>query len=267
MQRLLTETKQKLDHYKNEIEKAASNVQKIKSMEKLLSDYRIEKDGAMKQFETFKKECQQKENDIKKQHVAKLTNIGQEVSDVKKNFEQRIKQLEEETLTVQKEKLKIIAELEQRHQQEIEKVLLDQSKGRDEAKDAVEKRHLAEIEKLKDKLDKLETDKNQDLQNFEAKLAKQKAFYDKELEAMKSAAAASGEEQLRIAQAKIVQLEKDLLFSESQLKNRVDSLLQQIDALETDVTKIKAENVVLGKQLSNYESDNNKLQQQVNQLL
>lgn len=263
MQRLLAETKQRLEHYKSEIEKAAESSQKVKNLEKLVNSYQAEKDTALKQFEAFKRECSQKESELAKQHSTKLANIGVEVVEIKKNFEAKVLQLDKANMAVQREKIQIIEELQNKHQQEIEKLLQEQSRGKDEAKEAMEKRHQAEVEKLKEKLERLENDRNQDQQNFDAKLAKQKAFYDKELEVMKAAASATSEEQLKIAHEKISQLEKELRFTESQLKIRVDSLLKQIESLETQAAQQTNDNATMLKQLEQRDLDNSKLQQEV----
>ncbi len=266
VQRLITETKNKIEYYKKQIGSELDHKRKVESLQESLLAHEKQKTDAVVQFQTYKKEAEDKETQMKTEHSQKILDLSQEVLHAKKEFEAKLFTLENMRDRIEREKEDALWKLKEEMQLELEKVRNEQSSKHSDLtseKEKLEEKYREEITKLSQKCQELDTEKTQLSEDYELKLNKAQAFFEKELAAMKDSQNTGIEEQMRILKEEQEKMQKDFAFQDSQNKKRIEDLLSQLSESEEEVEKYRSQMEQIQNSLQHKDSNSALLNQQV----
>ena len=220
---------------------------------------------ALEQFETFKKQAEERETQLKTEHAQKILQFSQEVLQAKNDFQERLKTLDNIRDQSDVERCAEIERLKEEHRKELAEALKQQNSVNDlEAqKSDLEEKYKLHLDELSQKCENLEAEKSTLTEDFEFKLNKAQAFYEKELAALKDAQSKSENEQLEALREEHERLRKDFAFQESQYKGRIDKLLSELSKAEQDASQYKKDLEKLQGVLRDKESNSSSLGEQV----
>ena len=237
MQQLLNETKAKIEQFHQRLGTELDQQRRLEKLEVMVQDQERHKRGALAEFEAYRKERDQKETEMKTAHSQALLAMSQKVLTVKKEFQGRLEILDAMKQKIEKEKE--AASEAQRLQHENEMRQLKESLLSTNALSVEqEKQHenyKLEIEKLAKICESLTAEKKLICEEYEGKLNKAQAFYEKELQVIRDSQNASANDdvqKLRDEQQKMV---KDFGFEKAALTKRIDALISQVSEREEEV--------------------------------
>lgn len=235
-------------------------------MEKTIADHEKHKSEAFAQFEHFKRRVEERECILKTEHSQKLIEISQEVLISKRDFEERLEKFNEWRDRVDSEREQALEDLKRAHQKELEDIRnLHENKSSDLSGEIqkIESRYKEEIEHLKNDCETLKGEKCKLTDDYELKLNKAQAFYENELEALRKEKSSTENEILNSLREEKEKLVKDFALRESELKKRLDSLVNQLSESEDNVEKYKHELEQLRNSLVDKETSSSVINKQV----
>ncbi|XP_067657871.1 protein FAM184A-like isoform X1 [Haliotis asinina] len=268
LQQLLSETKEKVELYKNKISADADHRKKIQALESSLAEQEKYKSSALDEFERFKKRAEERECELKTEHSKRIVDLSQEVLKAKQEFEEKVVKFEEWMQQVDIDKARALDEIKQKHELELDELrTFQRSQNSDWLNECakVEDKFKTEIQELKDRIDVLQAEKVKLEEDHELKMSKAQAFFEKELEALKTShnAALEGDvAKLRQEQEKMV---KDFGALEKELKTQIDQLISQLSESEESVEKHKYELLQLQNSLRDKDSTSHEVNKQLSE--
>ena len=212
----------------------------------------------------FKKKSEERETLLKTEHAQQLLHFSKEVLQAKEDFQEKIKLLD--TLNYQNDvdRAAEIERLKEDHRKELEEALKQHSLGNfEDEKSRLEEKYKQDLEELNHKCECLRQENCTLTEDFEFKLNKAQAFYEKELAAFKEAQNKSESEQFDALRAEQERLRKDYAFQETQYKNRIDKLLSELSQAEQDATQYRNDIDELQKVLKDRESNSTSISDEV----
>ncbi|XP_033756582.1 protein FAM184A-like [Pecten maximus] len=263
MQKLLSETKDKISVFKRKLDEENDYRQKIASLETTIANHERYKNEALHRFETFKQHAEERECQVKMEHSQKLLGISQEVLTAKKRFDNQLEQFEEWKKNVDSEKEQALSDMKKAHEEEMDQLrTFHRSQNTDWLNECakIEDKFKGQIEDLKTQLDNLNVEKAKSAEEYEAKLAKAQAFYEKELAALKQSQNSFHESSSKELLEEREKMKKDFALQERELKKQIESLVNQLSVSEDEVEKTKSELEKLKMALENNESNTGGLQ-------
>lgn len=266
MQKLLSETKDKISVFKRKLEEETDYRQKISSLETTVVNYEKFKHEATNRFEAFKQHAEERECQVKIEHSQKLLAMSQEVLSAKKKFEKQLEQFEEWKQNVDSEKEKALSDMKKAHEAEmVELQTFQRSQNTDWLDECgkVEDKFKEQITELKSQLENLHLEKTKSAEEYEAKLAKAQAFYENELAALKHSQMSMADNSSKVLLEEQEKLKKDFATREKELKKHIESLVSQLSVSEEEVEKYKSEMEKLTSALQNTETSSGGLQKLV----
>jgi hypothetical protein len=266
IQKILAETSAKVASFKKQIQNNSDQTMQIQALQDKLNEHELLRVKALREFEDYKQQSEQKAFDLKTQYSQKMIQLAHDALQSKQALEKRMEDMENIRDQFEMEKQTALRLAEERHNAEVDRLM--NSKEGDQRKlvelrEKLEAEHSAEMDKMRVLHEKINAEKAQVIEDYEAKLNKAQAFYEKELEALQNSHNASHEEQLEVLKEQYQKVKKDLEFSESQSKKRIDDLLNQISSFEEDSEKYKNEIMSLKSRLDNQSSEIGLLGKQV----
>lgn len=266
VQKLLQETKQKIETYKAKLDAESQHNSRIQQLEQSLHRNEVVREQHLSQFESFKRTAEDRETKLKSQHAEKMLELSHEVLKTKKDFEEKLKQFELWKDGVNDEHERKISELKNAHQKEISDI---RNMSKDQSNDwlnelkKVEDKFQSEIEGLQCKNKDIEESKNVLVDEYEAKLAKAQLFYEKELEAVMKMNNISQDEANQMLMKEKEKMKKDFALREAELQKQIDSALLQLTDKEDEVDKMKIELEKLNQALQAKQGSEGDLSKQV----
>ncbi|CAB1435067.1 unnamed protein product, partial [Pleuronectes platessa] len=121
-------------------------------------------------------------------HTQRVVSMSREVEEMRRSFEEKLRTFSQAQAQFEQEKKAALEELKGQHRQEIQELLINhQSHNANYSKDQEKlgQLHKAEVDSLAERVEELKQDKKRLVEEYEAKLSKAQAFYERELEAMK----------------------------------------------------------------------------------
>ena len=254
----------------DKIGEEAAHVEKIEALQGRIREHERERDKVFGEFESFKESTAKRESELKTQNAQKMLELSQEVLTAKKEFESRLSMLEMLKSQLEGDKEAALSSLRDKHQQELNE--LRQSRNADSdnvsaARDEIERKSRAELERLQSDIARLSSEKKQLAEEHDAKMVKAQAFYDKELEALRNSQNTSHQEQFTLLQTQYEELKRDGKFAEGQHQKRVEDLLHQLALKEDEVDNVKEQLRSLQQHINSKESNSALLSQQVSGVL
>ncbi|OWF38300.1 protein FAM184A-like [Mizuhopecten yessoensis] len=263
MQKLLSETKDKISVFKRKMDEENDYRQKIASLETTVANHERYKHEALHRFETFKQHAEERECQVKMDHSQKILTLSQEVLTAKKNFEKQLEQFEEWKKNVDSEKEQALSDMKKAHQTEMDELrTFQRTQNSDWLNECnkVEDKFKGQIEELKTQLENLSVEKAKSAEEYEAKLSKAQAFYEKELAALRQSQHSSSENSSKMLLEEQEKMRKDFAAQERELKKQIESLVNQLSISEDEVEKYKSEMEKLKMALDGHESSAGSLQ-------
>ena len=265
----MSETKEKIEFYKNKFSNDSSHVKQIEVLQASLNEKETTKQKALVEFQNFKQTAEQREMNLKSEFSQRINDLTCEVSALKRDFDLKVQSIETLREQYEKDKRVIIEELTEKHRQELQNVLESQQ-GKEgdllKAKRALEKQYETQLQELQDKLAQVSDAKDTACREYDEKLAKAQAFYENELEALRKSHSADAEERLQALREQHEKMKEDFAFTEKQLQTKVGGLIDKLSMSEEQVEKLQTQLERLQKTINDRDSNSASLAQQVTTL-
>ncbi|KAI4801451.1 hypothetical protein KUCAC02_019346 [Chaenocephalus aceratus] len=177
VQQILSETREKILQYKSKISDEMDLKRRIQSLEESMELHERMKRQALAEFESYRQ-----------RHTQRVVSMSREVEEMRRSFEEKLRTFGSAQTQFEQEKKAALEELKGQHRQEVQELLRShQSQNADYSKDQEKlvQLHKAEVDSLTERVEELKQDKKRLVEEYEAKLSKSQAFYERELEAMK----------------------------------------------------------------------------------
>ncbi|KAK3095651.1 hypothetical protein FSP39_017162 [Pinctada imbricata] len=240
IQQLLSETRDKILTYKKNIDEETDYADRVTKLEATITEFERHKIDALHKFEVYKKQAEDREMRLKKEHSQKYVALSQEVLVAKKNFEEQLSKFELWRSQVDMEKEKALEDLKKAHEKEVDEIRHFHRNQNDDwlnecAK--IEDKYKDEVERLRTTCETLTSEKQKYVDEYDNKLQKAQAFYEKELEALRNSKDSSVSGLMQTMQEEKEKMKKDFAAQQAEMKKQVDSLVSQLSLREEEVEK------------------------------
>ncbi|KAA8582850.1 hypothetical protein FQN60_015396, partial [Etheostoma spectabile] len=161
---------------------------RIQSLEESMELHERMKRQALAEFESYRQRVEDMQLCTEAQHTQRVVSMSREVEEMRRSFEEKLRTFSQAQTQFEQEKRAALEELKAQHRQEVQELLRShQSQNANYSKDQEKlgQLHKAEVESLTERVEELKQDKKRLVEEYEAKLSKAQAFYERELEAMK----------------------------------------------------------------------------------
>nr|XP_057920297.1 protein FAM184A isoform X2 [Doryrhamphus excisus]XP_057920313.1 protein FAM184A isoform X2 [Doryrhamphus excisus] len=188
VQQILSETREKILQYKSKISDEMDLKRRIQSLEESMELHERMKRQALAEFENYRQRVEDLQLCTEAQHTQRVVSMSREVEEMRRSFEEKLRTFGTAQSQFEQEKKAALEELKAQHRQEIQELLRShQSQNANYSKDQEKlgQLHKAEVDSLAERVEELKQDKKRLVDEYEAKLSKAQAFYERELEAMK----------------------------------------------------------------------------------
>ncbi|XP_069575179.1 protein FAM184A isoform X2 [Brachyistius frenatus] len=188
VQQILSETREKIMQYKGKISDEMDLKRRIQSLEESMELHERMKRQALAEFESYRQRVEDMQLCTEAQHTQRVVSMSREVEEMRRSFEEKLRTFGQAQVQFEQEKKAALEELKAQHRQDIQELLRShQSHNANYSKDQEKlgQLHKAEVDSLTERVDELKQDKKRLVEEYEAKLSKAQAFYERELEAMK----------------------------------------------------------------------------------
>ena len=263
VQKLIFETKHKLSQYQSKVGKEMEMRQRVQSLEHSLSENEAHRQEAMEDFTAFKRKAGERESVLKADHSQSVLSLSQDLLAVKRDFEDRLRQFEDIKHRLENERINQIAEIRTKQASELsdlqQKLKAAQS-GVTQEKEQLIAQYNAQINKLHEQCEELNNEKNHMSDDYEAKLSKSQAFYERELAALKDEIRLNAANDWKDQESA---LKKQFGDKERGYQKKVDDLAAQLAVCEEDLSDYKDKLRIAESNLSNKDSSSDALGKQV----
>uniref|UniRef100_A0A4W6EVI9 Family with sequence similarity 184 member A n=1 Tax=Lates calcarifer TaxID=8187 RepID=A0A4W6EVI9_LATCA len=174
--------------YKSKISDEMDLKRRIQSLEESMELHERMKRQALAEFESYRQRVEDMQLCTEAQHTQRVVSMSREVEEMRRSFEEKLRTFSQAQAQFEQEKRAALEELKAQHRQEIQELLRShQSQNANYSKDQEKlgQLHKAEVDSLTERVEELKQDKKRLVEEYEAKLSKAQAFYERELEAMK----------------------------------------------------------------------------------
>ncbi|XP_028254206.1 protein FAM184A isoform X1 [Parambassis ranga] len=188
VQQILSETREKILLYKSKISDEMDLKRRIQSLEESMELHERMKRQALAEFESYRQRVEDMQLCTEAQHTQRVVSMSREVEEMRRSFEDKLRTFSQAQAQFEQDKKAALEELKAQHRQEIQELLRShQSQNANYSKDQEKlgQLHKAEVDSLSERVEELKQDKKRLVEEYEAKLSKAQAFYERELEAMK----------------------------------------------------------------------------------
>uniref|UniRef100_A0A8C1GAL1 Family with sequence similarity 184 member A n=1 Tax=Cyprinus carpio TaxID=7962 RepID=A0A8C1GAL1_CYPCA len=262
VQQILSDTREKIMQYKSKISDEMDLKQRIQSLEESMELHERMKRQALAEFETYRQRVEDMQLCTEAQHTQRVVTMSREVEEMRRSFEEKLRSFGQLQAQFEQEKQQALEELRAAHRQEVQDLLRShQSQNANYSKDQEKlgQLHKAEVDSLSERVEELKQDKKRLVEEYEAKLNKAQAFYERELEAMKRTQQMTAENLLAWKKTE-AELRKEFQAQEAALQKTLGKLrseLQRVqeEARESREKSHKLERDKLHKQLEEVTKD------------
>ncbi len=253
LEKVMVESKEKIGHYKQKLELVKEQESLISKLQNLLEDERQEKHKFLEDFEDFKSKKSDLDTEVKKKYENKMIEMTSKLTLLKDEYENRTQKFESITRKLEYEKENMTSELSHKHSLEMDKLIKAHRVRFDELKSENDKLQK-NIENLQMDRSSVVTHKNTEIEKLvnenNIKCDKLKSFYENELAAAKR----KHEQVVEEMTEKLKKEEKLLNLSskrnEEELRNRLRSVTNENESLESKIEELETCMANLKKELS-----------------
>ncbi|XP_006811612.2 protein FAM184A-like [Saccoglossus kowalevskii] len=263
MQQLMVEAKDKIAMYKSKINNDTDQKRRMETLEDSISEYERQRRQALGEFNDYKRRAEDREMHLKIEHSQKILNLSKELLQVKKDFEAKLNYFQEMQVKFNSDKNAALDDLKKAHAKEIDELLKAQHMHHTDLsteKESIHKQYREQISELENKYEQLNQAKSQMCEDYEDKLKKAQAFYEKELAVLKE------HDQKKIIeeyQERERIMKREFGQKEQHLTRKVEELANQLELSESDLERLKHQLSETEGYLESKESDSSALSQQL----
>lgn len=266
MQKLMAETKERVNYFKTRLNAVSEQRQKIDMLESHLSKERLQREEAMSEFESFKRRTNDKEARLKSEFSDRILTMSKELLTSKKEFEERLKDFQATRKLLEENRDKAVEELTSKHHDEIDQLMKAHRVRYDEVvkeKQKLEKEFQEKLSRAETSSDAVAEERHRIESEYQEKLDKLKAFYEKELAASRTLQENSKEFQLKEWEKREKALKTEWNRQERIFKDRISELLNQLSDGEQHMSILKTQLNELESKLEGREGDSTNLAKQL----
>ena len=265
-QQLMAEMKQKIEFYREKISQDAGYASQIRTLQEHVQDQVDEQKKAMDEFTLYRQHAEEREELLKTEYSQKTITFTQQVLKMKKDFEEKMQMINSLRNEYEMDKMNALEALREEHRRQLEQVHLSQVEQQSDLSDV--KRHLEEmyecdVTQLKKRLEEVELSKRTLIEEHEGKMAKAKAFYEKELEVLRNAKDSENDKDMLALEERFKKMKKEHELLEMTSQQRTDALLGQLSASEDEVNKYRNELEDLRDSVTNKTSESSRINMEV----
>ncbi|CAB1340324.1 unnamed protein product [Coregonus sp. 'balchen'] len=236
VQQILSETREKIMQYKGKISDEMDLKQRIQSLEESMELHERMKRQALTEFETYRQRVEDMQLCTEAQHT-------QRVEEMRRSFEEKLRSFGMAQAQFEQEKKLALEELKANHRQEVSELLRShQSQNQNYSKDQEKlgQLHKAEVESLSERVEEVKGDKKRLVEEYEAKLNKAQAFYERELEAMKRTQQLTADN-LQAWKKTEAELRREFQMQEAALQKTLGKLRSELQRVQEEGTGTQGE--------------------------
>ena len=266
MQKLMAETKERVNYFKTRLNAVSEQRQKIDMLESHLSKERLQREEAMSEFESFKRRTNDEEARLKSEFSDRILTMSKELLTSKKEFEERLKDFQATRKLLEENRDKAVEELTSKHHDEIDQLMKAHRVRYDEVvkeKQKLEKEFQEKLSRAETSSDAVAEERHRIESEYQEKLDKLKAFYEKELAASRTLQENSKEFQLKEWGKREKALKTEWNRQERIFKDRISELLNQLSDGEQHMSILKTQLNELESKLEGKEGDSTNLAKQL----
>ncbi|XP_077992383.1 protein FAM184A-like [Glandiceps talaboti] len=263
MQQLMAETKDKLSFYKSKINADTDQRRRIETLEANIAEHERQRRETITEFNGFKRRAEATEMQLKVEQSQKILNLSKELLQVKKDFETKLKQFENMQEKYDHDKKNAIEDMRKAHAKEVDELLRAQHMQQSDLsgeKHQIEERYQEEINKLQTRCDLLIVEKNQLCEDYELKLSKAQAFYEKELAVLRDNETKNKTQELLEREAA---LKRQFAEREHNLLKKVEDLTNHLSLSEEELAMLKEQLAQAENRLESRDSDSLNISRQL----
>uniref|UniRef100_A0A671NPD6 Protein FAM184A-like n=1 Tax=Sinocyclocheilus anshuiensis TaxID=1608454 RepID=A0A671NPD6_9TELE len=236
VQQILSETREKIMQYKSKISDEMDLKRRIQSLEESMELHERMKRQALTEFETYRQRVEDMQLCTEAQHTQRVVTMSREVEEMRRSFEEKLRSFGQLQSQFEQEKQQALEELHAAHRQEVQELLRShQSQNANYSKDQEKlgQLHKAEVDSLTERVEELKQDKKRLVEEYEAKLNKAQAFYERELEAMKRTQQMTAENLLAWKKTE-AELRKEFQAQEAALQKTLGKLRSELQRVQEE---------------------------------
>uniref|UniRef100_A0A3B4D0P7 Protein FAM184A/B N-terminal domain-containing protein n=1 Tax=Pygocentrus nattereri TaxID=42514 RepID=A0A3B4D0P7_PYGNA len=255
VQHILTETREKILQYKSKMGDEAELKRRLQSLEESVELHEHMKRQALAEFEMYRQRMEDTQLCAEAQHTQRVVSMSREVEEMRHDFEEKLRSFSQVQAQFEQEKLRTLEELKSVHRQELQELLeTQQSQSASSCLDQekLAELHRAELEALMERVEELTQDKVRLVEEYEAKLGKAQAFYERELEAMRRAQQLTTENLLAWKRTE-VELRKEFQVQEAALQRTLCKLRSELQRAQEEARESRDKTNRLQASLNNAE--------------
>uniref|UniRef100_A0A8C2DTE0 Family with sequence similarity 184 member A n=1 Tax=Cyprinus carpio TaxID=7962 RepID=A0A8C2DTE0_CYPCA len=263
VQQILSETREKIMQYKSKISDEMDLKRRIQSLEESMELHERMKRQALTEFETYRQRVEDMQLCTEAQHTQRVVTMSREVEEMRRSFEEKLRSFGQLQSQFEQEKQQALEELRAAHRQEVQELLRShQSQNANYSKDQEKlgQLHKAEVDSLTERVEELKQDKKRLVEEYEAKLNKAQAFYERELEAMKRTQQMTAENLLAWKKTE-AELRKEFQVQEAALQKTLGKLRSELQRVQEEARESREKShklqasLILHKQLEEVTKD------------
>uniref|UniRef100_A0AAY4AQI7 Protein FAM184A/B N-terminal domain-containing protein n=1 Tax=Denticeps clupeoides TaxID=299321 RepID=A0AAY4AQI7_9TELE len=265
VQHILTETREKILQYKSKMGDEADLKRRLQSLEESVELHEHMKRQALAEFEMYRQRMEDTQLCTEAQHTQRVVSMSREVEEMRHDFEEKLRSFSQVQAQFEQEKWRALDELKSAHRQEVQE--LRQSQQSQSTSSTVDQEklaglHRAELEALMEWAEELAREKVRTAEEYEAKLSKAQAFYERELEAMRRTQQLTTENLLAWKRTE-VELRKEFHAQEAALQRALAKLRAELQRAQEEARENRDKNNRLQASLNGAECNIKELHRQL----
>ncbi|XP_032441487.1 protein FAM184A isoform X1 [Xiphophorus hellerii] len=268
VQQILSETREKILQYKSKISDEMDLKKRIQSLEESMELHERMKRQALAEFESYRQRVEDMQLCTEAQHTQRVVSMSREVEEMRRSFEEKLRTFSQAQAQFEQEKKAALEELKAQHRQEIQELLRShQSQNANYSKDQEKlgQLHKAEVDSLAERVEELKQDKKRLVDEYEAKLSKAQAFYERELEAMKRTQQLTADNLLAWKRTE-AELRREFQTQEAALQKTLGKLRTELARVTDEARENREKSHKLQAALSTAESSTKDLTKQLDEV-
>ncbi|KAA0710964.1 Protein FAM184A [Triplophysa tibetana] len=269
VQHILTETREKILQYKSKIGDEADLKRRLQSLEESVELHEHMKRQALAEFEMYRQRMEDTQLCTEAQHTQRVVSMSREVEEMRHEFEEKLRSFSQVQAQFEQEKRRALVDLKSCHQQEVEELLEsqeNQSASSNLEQEKLADLHRTELESLMERVEELTQDKVRLVEEYDAKLSKAQAFYERELEAMRRTQQLTTENLLAWKRTE-VELRKEFQVQEGALQRTLCKLRAELHRAQEVARESRDKTNRLQASLNNAEVTIKELHKQLEEVI
>ncbi|XP_066533877.1 protein FAM184A [Hoplias malabaricus] len=254
--------------YKSKISDEMDLKRRIQSLEESMELHERMKRQALAEFESYRQRVEDMQLCTEAQHTQRVVTMSREVEEMRRSFEEKLRSFGQVQAQFEQEKRQALEELRTTHRQEIQELLRShQSQNANYSKDQEKlgQLHKQEVEALTERVEELKQDKKRLVEEYEAKLNKAQAFYERELEAMKRTQQMTAENLLAWKKTE-AELRKEFQAQEAALQKTLGKLRSELQRVQDEARESREKSHKLQATLTAAENNIKELHKQLDEV-